>query len=86
MQSIVSNVFDVSSTQYVKRDYNMYVSSSKQTNKERLDYFEKITNLNGIENYVLEKSAILEIDKNHITKEHLETYNIVNNIAIYAMN
>lgn len=85
MQSIVSNVFDVSSTQYVKRDYNMYVSSSKQTNKERLDYFEKITNLNGIENYVLEKSAILEIDKNHITKEHLETYNIVNNIAIYAI-
>lgn len=85
MQSIVSNVFDVSSTQYVKRDYNMYVSSSKQTNKERLDYFEKITNLNGIENYVLEKSAILEIDKNHITKEHLESYNMVNSIAIYAI-
>ena len=85
MQSIVSNVFDVSSTQYVKRDYNMYVSASKQTNKERLDYFEKITNLNGIENYVLEKSAILEIDKNHITKEHLESYNMVNSIAIYAI-
>ena len=85
MQSIVSNVFDVSSTQYVKRDYNMYVSSSKQTNKERLDYFEKITNLNGIENYVLEKSDILEIDKNHITKEHLESYNMVNSIAIYAI-
>ena len=85
MQSIVSNVFDVSSTQYVKRDYNMYVSSSKQTNKERLDYFEEITNLNGIENYVLEKSAILDIDKNHITKEHLEIYNTTSSVAIYAI-
>ena len=85
MQSIVSNVFDVSSTQYVKRDYNMYVSSSKRTNKERLDYFEEITNLNGIENYVLEKSAILDIDKNHITKEHLEIYNTTSSVAIYAI-
>lgn len=74
MQSIVSNMFDVTSTQYVKRDYNIYVSSSKQTNEEKLEYFNQITNLKGIEDYVLEKSALLNIDKTHITKEHLEKY------------
>lgn len=85
MESIVTNMFQLSSAQYVKRDYNMYIYSHKENRDDTLEYFNKISEMQGVEDYVIEKSVTVSVSDSYMSKEQLEKYSDSSSIIIYAI-
>ena len=64
MNSVIENLFKVSSLEIEKSGYNLTLYSAEQNNDIALAYFNRIAQLDGIEEYAIETSAYLYINSN----------------------
>ena len=64
MNSVIENLFNVSSLKIEPSGYNLTLYSGGQNNNQALEYFNKIAKLDGIKEYAIETFAYLYIDPN----------------------
>ena len=64
MNSVIENLFNVSSLEIKPSGYNLTLYSGGQNNNQALEYFNKIAKLDGIKEYAIETFAYLYIDPN----------------------
>ncbi len=85
MNAVAESVFGLSSLEYDNSRINLTVYAN-QAEKEKEVYFDKIKNLDGIQEYAILKNAHAYIDNQKIyTEKALEYYSEMNTLLIYAI-
>ena len=78
MDSVVTNLFNVSSTEYKEMNYNLIVRAKNDDKEDTQKYFKQILELQQVVentrmNAIL-KYDFVNIDKSYFTEEHLKNY------------
>ena len=76
MDSVVTNLFNVSSTEYKEMNYNLIVRAKNDDKEDTQKYFKQILELQQVVentrmNAIL-KYDFVNIDKSYFTEEHLK--------------
>ena len=88
MDSVVANLFNVTSTEYKEMNYNLVVGAPNRDKEDTQKYFNQILDLqlvkeNAKVNAIL-KHDFINVDKSYFTEEHLKNYIIEEETGIYV--
>ena len=78
MDSVVANLFNVTSTEYKEMNYNLVVGAPNRDKEDTQKYFNQILDLQPVKenakvNAIL-KHDFINVDKSYFTEEHLKNY------------
>ena len=86
MNAFAESVFGLSSLQYQETEINLTVYSPEKNKKDSKEYFNKIKNIEGIEEYAILKDSNAYIDSQKLyTEKALEYYSEMETLIIYAI-
>ena len=88
MDSVVANLFNVTSTEYKEMNYNLVVGAPNRDKEDTQKYFNQILDLQPVKenakvNAIL-KHDFINVDKSYFTEEHLKNYIIEEETGIYV--
>lgn len=86
MNAFAESLFGLSSLQYQETEINLTVYSPEKSNKESEEYFNKIKNIEGIDEYAILKNSNAYTDSQKLyTEKALEYYSEMKTLIIYAI-